>query len=63
MKRYGYYIIIWWDFKNRKTCEKSFKMRKPARRFAAKLADDDNAQDREFFAYDRDLNLTDNFRF
>ena len=63
MKKYGYYVIVWWDFENRKSCEKSFKMEKPAKKFAAKLADNSNAQYRQFFAYNSNFELIENFEF
>lgn len=61
MKRYNEYIITWWEGLEYHT--KKFKLEKPAKRFAAQLADNENADERNFYAYDSNGNMTDEFSF
>lgn len=63
MKRYNHYLIFWWDFKKNKMNTKWFKMEKPAKKFAIKLADDENTAYRNFTTYDDDFKLIDEFTF
>lgn len=61
MKNYNTYLITWWIGKRYYT--KTFKMRKPAEKFAIKLTENKNAQERNFYIYDKDTNMIETFTF
>lgn len=63
MKQYKHYVVMWWDFQNRKSCERHFKLEKCAKKFASQLSEDSNAHDRNFFAYDHEWNKIEEFTF